>query len=253
MTDAATQAGARGEALREGVRVLCAAPAWNEGARIADVVQAVPEAWVDEVVVVDDGSTDDTAEHARAAGATVLRHEQNRGVGAAIRSAVEYGQQHGFDVVVIVSGGGKTPPHQLPALLRPIVEGEADFVQGSRYAPGGSLRGAPLHRRIGTVGYTALFVALSRRWVSDASSGFRAFRLSALERLDADLKQSWLDRYELEPYLLFKARRGRARYAEVAVTIDYPPRGEGYTKMQGIADWWRIFRPVVFLALKLRR
>lgn len=244
--------GARRDALRRGVRVLCAAPAWNEGARIADVVRAVPTDWVDEVLVVDDGSTDDTAEHARAAGATVLRHPQNQGVGAAIRSAIEYGQQHGYDVLAIVSGGGKTPPHQLPSLLRPILTGESDFVQGSRYAPGGSLRGAPWHRRIGTVGYTALFVAFTRRWVSDASSGFRAFRLSALERLDADLKQSWLDRYELEPYLLFKARRGRTRYAEVAVTIDYPPPGEDYTKMQGITDWWRILRPVVFLALKLR-
>jgi dolichol-phosphate mannosyltransferase len=234
------------------VRVLCMAPAWNEGERIAHVVRSIAREHVDEIVVVDDGSSDDTAARAAAAGATVLRHERNRGVGAAIRTAIDYGRAHRFDVLVVVAGGGKTPTDRIPALLEPIEQGRAQFVQGSRYLRGGEMRGAPWHRRLGTLGYTGLFALLCRRSVSDASSGYRAMRLSIFDDPEIDVWQPWLDGYELEPYLLFQVRRKKLPYLEVPVAIVYPPRGQSYTKMRGIADWWRILRPVVFLAAKLR-
>ena len=88
--------------------MLCIAPAWNEGERIARVVTAVPREWAEATLVVDDGSTDATAAYAEGAGATVLKQGNNRGVGAAIRSGIDYARERGFDVVVIVSGGGKT-------------------------------------------------------------------------------------------------------------------------------------------------
>lgn len=233
------------------LRVLAMAPAWNENERVARVVAEIREAGFD-ALIVDDGSTDDTAEHARRAGAHVLRHERNRGVGAAIRTAIEHARREGIDVLVIVGGGGKTPCHQIPKLLQPILDDQADFVQGSRYAKGGELVNAPWHRRLGTVGYTLTFVALSRRFVSDASSGFRAIRLSLFDDARIDIGQSWLDHYELEPYLLYKVRRLGHRYREVGVAIVYPPRGQPYTKMRAFVDWWVILRPVVFLALHLR-
>ena len=99
-------------------RVLCVAPAWNEGERIARVVRAVPDS-VETTVVVDDGSTDDTADHAERAGATVVRSGGNRGVGAAIRSGIDHAIEHGYDIVVIVLGGGKTPPEQIPVFSIP--------------------------------------------------------------------------------------------------------------------------------------
>src|SRR5262245_29385723 len=76
-------------------RVLCVAPAWNEGERIARVVAAVPSDWVETTVVVDDGSTDETSHYAEAAGATVIRQGANKGVGAAIRSGIDYAIEHG--------------------------------------------------------------------------------------------------------------------------------------------------------------
>src|SRR5207247_9794129 len=105
-------------------RVLCVAPAWNEGERIARVVRAVPRDLVETIVVVDGGSTDDTADHAESSGATVIRSGANRGVGAAIRSGIDYAIEHGYDIVVVVSGGGKTPPEQIPRLLDPIIRGD---------------------------------------------------------------------------------------------------------------------------------
>ena len=234
-------------------RVLCIAPAWNEGQRIARVVASVPRGVVDETVVVDDGSKDDTATLAEQAGATVIRQGHNQGVGAAIRAGLDHGLREGFDIAVIVSGGGKTPPAQIPRLLDAVRSG-ADVAQGSRYVDGGEFLRLPTHRKLGTRAYSLLFSALCRHRVTDASSGFRAIRLSLLEDKRINLWQPWLDRYELEPYLLFQALRLGYRVVEVPVTIEYP-RGDGmaYTKMRGVVDWWKIFRPAVFLALGLRR
>jgi dolichol-phosphate mannosyltransferase len=238
----------------ERARVVCVAPAWNEGKRIARVVRAVPADFVETTVVVDDGSSDDTADHAENAGATVIRSERNRGVGAAIRSGIDYAIQHGYEAVVIVSGGGKTPPEQIPRLLEPILNGAADLAQGSRYLDGGEYLRMPLRRKIGTRGYTFLFSLFCGHRVTDASSGFRAFRVSLFDDKRINLWQDWLDRYELEPYLLFKALKLKHRVVVVPVTIEYPKTdGIAYTKMRAITDWWKILRPVVFLALGVKK
>ncbi len=235
-------------------RVLCVAPAWNEGERIARVVTAVPRDSVEATVVVDDGSSDDTADHAEGAGATVIRSTANRGVGAAIRSGIDYAIEHDFDIVVVVSGGGKTPPEQIPRLLEPIIKGEAELAQGSRYLDGGEYLRMPLRRRLGTRGYTFLFSMFCGHRVTDASSGFRAIKVSLFGDKRIDLWQDWLDRYELEPYLLFKALRLRHRVVEIPITIEYPKTdGIAYTKMRALTDWWKIFRPVFFLGLGLKK
>lgn len=236
-------------------RVLCIAPAWNEGDRAARVAAAVPKDCVESIVVVDDGSTDDTGKLAEQAGAIVIRSEVNRGVGAAIRSGFEYAVKNGFDIAVVVSGGGKTPPSQIPRLLQPILDGKAELVQGSRYTDGGAFKRMPLGRRLGTKTYTFLFSLFVGRRVTDASSGFRAVGVSLMKDQRINLSQSWLDRYELEPYLLFKSIRLGYKVIEVPVTIEYPERaeGRGYTKMKAVFDWWKIFRPILFLGLGIKK
>jgi dolichol-phosphate mannosyltransferase len=233
-------------------RILCIAPAWNEGERIRRVIQSVPRELVEAIVVIDDGSTDDTVAYAEAAGAIVLRAPVNKGVGAALRLGFDYALAHGFDIVVCVHGGGKTPTEQLPLLLDPILAGEQDFVQGSRYLTGGAFLNMPTVRRLGTRGYTFLFSLLSGHRITDASCGFRALRTSLLSDPRVKLWQDWLDRYELEPYLLFQALRFGYRVLEVPVTVTYPQDSKAYTKMRALIDWWRIFRPVVFLAFHIR-
>ena len=91
-------------------RVLCVAPAWNEGERIARVVQAVPGEFVETTVVVDDGSGDDTAFHAENSGAIVIRSGANRGVGAAIRSGIDYAIANGYDIVAVACGRSSRRP-----------------------------------------------------------------------------------------------------------------------------------------------
>ena len=241
-------------ATRPQPRVLCVAPAWNEGERIARVVEAVPHDVVEATVVVDDGSSDATGDYAERAGARVIRQGKNCGVGAAIRAGIDYARAEGYTIVVIVSGGGKTPPEQIPRLVEPILRGEAELVQGSRYLDGGEYLRMPLRRKIGTRGYTFLFSLFCGKRVTDASSGFRAIKLSLFDDSRINLWQDWLDRYELEPYLLFKALRLRHKVIEAPVTIEYPKTdGIAYTKMRAITDWWKIFRPILFLGLGIKK
>ncbi|MBC7186778.1 MAG: glycosyltransferase family 2 protein [Calditrichaeota bacterium] len=234
--------------------VIVIAPVWNEAGRVGPAVKEVPRQWVDEVVVVDDGSQDGSADEAAAAGATVIRHATNRGVGAAIRTGFDYALRQGFHFLAVMSGGGKTPASQLPLLLGPLFDGASDFVQGSRYLPGGRRLNHPAHRQVGTRAYSLLFSVMARRRVTDGSCGFRALRAEVLRDRRINLHQPWLDRYELEPYLYFMVLRLGYRVKEVPVTVSYPLLSNGpFTKMRGIVDWWSIARPLLLLGAGWRR
>ena len=231
------------------LRVLALIPSYNVGSQVVDrVLRRIPRSLVDEMLVVDDGSTDDTAQNARAAGATVVSHEHNRGVGAAIRTGLHYARARAYDAVVILNAIGKFDPAGLGVLLAPLQDGTADLVQGSRFLPGGSFTRMPMKRQLGTRAYSALFSLLLGKRVSDASSGIRAFRCAILDTPGLDIAQPWLDRYELEPYLLWKALQLGLRVVEVPMDVHYPegPRA-AYTRMRPIHDWWRLSRPLLIL------
>lgn len=98
-----------------------------------------------------------------------------------------------------------------------------------------------------------IFSLAARKRVTESTNGFRAFRTELLRDARVDWRQAWLDRYELEPYLLLKAIRLGYRHCEVPVTKIYPARAHGYTKMRPFVDWWSILRPVVYLGLGLRQ
>lgn len=232
-------------------RVAAVVPAFNEAGKIGEVVRKVPRCYAACVIVVDDCSSDGTAEEARAAGAErVVRHAVNRGVGAGIRTGLMTAKQEGFEFATILSGDDQHEPDELPRVLAPLFAGEADLVQGSRWLPGGATPGIPAERRWLTRVYPWLF-----RWASgypstDGTNGFRAFRLAMLDDRRIRLEQAWLDRYELEPYLLYQAVRCGYRVREVPVTVRY--HGRGTTKMKFFRDGWRLLRPLVYLRLGLK-
>lgn len=237
-------------ALIDPSRVAVVIPAWNEHGKIGDVVRKVPRRWASCVVVVDDHSGDDTSQEARAAGAdVVIRHAVNQGVGAGIRTGLFEAKRLGFEYAAILSGDDQHEPDELPRILAPLFAGEADLVQGSRWLPGGATPGIPPDRRWLTQLYPLLFRIASGFPITDGTNGMRAFRLSMLDNPRIQLQQGWLDRYELEPYLLFQAVACRYRIVEAPVTVRY--HGRGTTKMR-FKDGWRILRPLVYLRLGLR-
>ncbi|MEO5619215.1 MAG: glycosyltransferase family 2 protein [Candidatus Eisenbacteria bacterium] len=233
-------------------QVAAIVPAYNEAGKIGAVVRKIPREFARTVYVVDDASEDGTAEEARAAGAErVIRHPRNRGVGAGIRSGLLAAKAEGFRFAVILSGDDQHEPDELPRVLDPLFADEADLVQGSRWLPGGATPGIPADRRWLTRLYPLIFRLVSGYPSTDGTNGFRAFRLSILDDPRIRLEQDWLDRYELEPYLLFQCVRAGYRVREVPVTVRYHSRGT--TKMRFLSDGWRILRPLVYLRLGLRQ
>ena len=237
-------------------RVLACAIAFNEKAKIVSVItraQARDIPGVTDFMVCDDGSDDGTVEAVEAEGVKLIRHDVRRGVGAAIRSVVHYAREHQYDIVVILAGNDKDRPQEIPRVLAPIADGRADFVQGSRYLPGGDYGNMPLYRRLATqFVHPWLFSLVTWRRITDSTNGFRAFRVSLCDDARINIDQPWLDAYELEPYLFFKAITLGFRVQEVPVTKIYPAHELGYTKMAPIVGWWSILRPIFLLGFRLR-
>jgi dolichol-phosphate mannosyltransferase len=237
-----------------GLSVIAIAPVLNEETKIGDVVARMPRPAVDEVLVVDDGSTDRSAEVARAAGARVLAMGRTVGVGAALRAAYRDAVARGHDVAVTVAGNNKDAPEEIPRLLDPIADDRADFVQGSRYLrPGADFGAMPRYRRIATRLHPLLFSLVAGRRVTESTNGFRAIRTRVLADPRLRLDQPWLDEYELEPYLYLRAIRLGYRTTEAEVTKVYGPKRLGQTKMKPIVGWWSILRPLVYVGLGLKR
>lgn len=228
-------------------------PALNEAGKIGRVLDKLPRDGRFEAIVVDDGSTDGTRDEARAHGAAVVvRHEVRGGVGAAIRDGWKAGLARRRPYLALISGDDQHEPVELGGALDRLLAGEADYVQGSRWMHGGRVVGPTGGRGFGTRLYSVVFSVLSFHRVTDATNGFRVFRSDLLRDPAINLDQAWLDSYDLEPYVLFKVIRRHYRVIEHPVTVRYHP-AEGYTKMRGIHDWWRLFRPALLLRFGVKR
>ena len=231
-------------------RVAVILPVFNEGVAAAELARRMPSA-VARTFVVDDGSTDGGFDLAVRAGATVIRHERNRGIGAAIRSGLEAAREDGCDIAVVMAGNGKDKPEEIPLLLAQIDAGY-DYVQGSRFAKGGRSVRLPRMRGLLIRGFTLMFRVLSGFDGTDVTNGFRAYKLSLLNDPRIRIQQRWLDRYELEYYLHWKFITLGYRVREIPVSKIYPDRRTNYSKIRPIVDWWHMVRPVLLLALHLR-
>lgn len=236
------------------LRALAVPVAFNEEKKIGIVLERFVPGLVDEILVIDDGSTDGTPEIVQKKGAKLLRHERRKGVGAAIRSAIKYGRENAFDVIIILAGNDKDRPAEIPRLMEAIVNEGYDFVQGSRYLPGGQFGNMPFYRQIATrIIHPLLFSLLTRRRITDSTNGFRAIRLSIFDDPHINIDQDWLDTYELEPYIMYQAIKLGYRFKEAPVTKIYPPKTLGYTKMKPITGWWSMLSPLVLLSLGIKK
>ena len=194
-------------------------PAYNEAANIGDVVGRVLKVRIPDVeiraLVVDDGSKDDTAALARAAGAEVVSHPKNRGVGAGFRTGRDYALEHGADFLIHMDSDGQVPPEEIPVVFAPVHAGEADFVVGSRFLDGArppNLAGWKawgLHALARTIG-----VATGYR-LTDLSCGFRCMNRRILEAVRPTFDYDYIQE------TLIQALAAGARVVEVAVTIHY--------------------------------
>ena len=228
-------------------------PALNEAGKIGRVLDKFPRDGRFEAIVVDDGSDDGTGDEARAHGAeVVIRHDVRGGVGAAIRDGWREALRRERPYVALLSGDDQHEPQELIAALDTLLARHADYVQGSRWMQGGRVEGPAGNRAAGTRIYSLVFSALTLRRITDATNGFRILRTAILRDRRVDIDQPWLTSYDLEPYVLYKSIRLGYDVVEVPCTVRYHAR-EGYTKMRGMRDWWRLFRPAILLRAGVKR
>lgn len=228
-------------------------PALNEAGKIGRVLDKFPRDGRFEAIVVDDGSTDGTGDEAIAHGAdVVVRRDLRGGVGNAIRDGWKAAIQRDRPYLALLSGDDQHEPSEMKAALDALLAADADYLQGSRWMPGGRVVGGTGGRGLGTQVYSLAFSALAGRRITDATNGFRIFRTAILDHPSVNIDQPWLDSYDLEPYLLYKAIRAKYRVIEHPCTVVYHATG-GYTHMRGIKDWWRLFRPALLLRAGVKR
>ena len=227
---------------------------YDTHAGTAETLTRVPPRRDYDILLVDDGSTDGTADLLRASGLPTLRHERNRGLGAALKTGIARAIEEGYEAVVVLAGNGKDDPAEIPRFLEALATGY-DYVQGSRFRPGGRHRNLPLARNLLIRSHSVLVRLLTGFPATDAVNGFRAYRLALFRDDRIDVWQPWLDRYEFESYLHCKVLTLGYRVTEVPVSKTYPAtrRGRRYSHIRPIVDWWRILRPWILLTLRLRR
>lgn len=193
---------------------LIAIPAYNEAATIGSVVHSARE-HSNNVLVLDDGSSDPTAQIARSAGAMVIRSEQNGGKGTAIRRIFEFAREREYERLVLLDGDWQHNPHEIPDLVRPLKTQDADIVIGSRYRNGD--RGdTPLYRRFGQQVLDLITNFGSKQSVTDSQSGYRAFNRAAIEALDVSDSG-----FGIETQVLSSATTHGLNVVEVPITVNY--------------------------------
>lgn len=229
-------------------KIVAVIPAFNEERFIASVVLKTRR-YVDEVLVVDDGSQDETAELAQAAGATVLRHSQNRGKGVALNTGfTAIRERGGDDIVVTLDADGQHEPAELLEVIAPICDEQADLVIGSRYLVKES--DVPVSRVLGHKFFNFVTKQASGVGVSDSQSGYRAFSMRALRSLTFSSSS-----FSVESEMQFLARQHNLRVVEVPIVIRYtdkPKRSviqHGMIVLNGILQLTGQYRPLLYFGV----
>lgn len=222
-------------------------PAYNEQISIGSIIIGTSR-YADRVIVVDDGSTDKTAEIAEIAGAEVIKHPGNRGKGAALKTG--FNAVIDTDVIVTIDADGQNNPLEIPRLVAPIVNGEADLVNGSRYIDGGE-KNTPTYRR---VGQSVLDIATNingKTHITDSQSGFRAFAAHTVP-----VFRFHQTGFGIESEMLTEASKAGLRIKEVKIGVRYDvannkrnPISHGVTVLVKIIHDMEFNRPLYYFTV----
>ena len=234
---------------RESPTVIVAIPAFNEEVAIGSVVLRSKK-YADEVIVIDDGSADNTAEVAELAGAKVIRHEKNGGYGAAIRTCFKTARQISADIMIIIDADGQHSPDDIPKLVSEMLSSKADIVIGSRFVDGNETnQKIPAYRKIGMKVLDSATVAGSGLKVSDSQSGFRAYSRNAVSKIQIDDGGMGAG-----SEILIRASESNLKITEVPIKVRYDLKGtssknpiaHGFSVLNSIVGFISQKKPMVF-------
>jgi glycosyltransferase involved in cell wall biosynthesis len=250
--------------MLEGKRVGVVVPAYDEERLVGETLRGIPD-FVDRVFVVDDASRDATGERAREVGdprVEVIRHEQNRGVGAAIATGYRRAREEEIDVTCVMAADNQMDPTELESLARPVACGEAEYAKANRLVSGEAWEVIPRTRYLGNAVLSLLTKMASGYWhVADSQAGYTALSLGALRRLDLD---RLYPRYGFPNDMLVHLNVQNARVRDVPSRPIYDVGETSGIKLRSVvpriswlllkAFWWRMaqkyvirdFHPLVF-------
>ena len=200
---------------------LACIPAFNEEKAIGEVIKK-SLMYVDEVVVCDDGSSDQTSEIAKKAGAHVIRHKKNLGKGAAMKTLFDYSKEMDADIIITIDGDGQFLPEEIPRLMEPIIKGKSDIIIGYRFDDQSEM---PSYRKIGSKildKFTSLAAELPYR---DTQGGFRAYSKTAISSIKITTSG-----FGVDSEILIDASKKGLRISEEKVTVIYNTGGNTSTK-----------------------
>jgi dolichol-phosphate mannosyltransferase len=242
------------------LKTVAIIPVYGESDTIGSVLQRFDHGYVDEICVVADkpgaitlGAIEEAGRQIRVPIKTITNPVRN-GIGNAIRQGYKYSVDNGFDLIVIMAGNGKDDPREIPRLTKPIVEEGYDYVQGSRFLPGGRREKNPFLRSIFTRLFPYVWSFMTGVRCTEVTNGFRAYRASILRDSRINVWQSWLDNYELEYYLHYKVLTLGYKFAERPVSKDYSAlKDKKYSHISPSKDWWQIVGPLFMLRLGVKK
>lgn len=227
------------------MKIICVSPAFNEERTVASVVKGALK-YVDEVVVVDDGSTDNTSKEALKAGAIVIRHPRNLGKGAALKTGFKMALKRGADIIVSLDADGQHDPDEIPRLLTALKNGNFDIVVGSRFL--GQINNMPAPRILSNTITSRILNLFFKIPVTDSQSGYRAFKRKVIESVE------FLDnRFAAETEILINAKRKRFKIGEAQIKTLY---GEEKSKIRGFEDtvrWIKLVTKYLILSVLKKR
>jgi dolichol-phosphate mannosyltransferase len=225
-----------------------------------NVLAKFPDKIVDEICIAVDCATKGDLEEIRKAAAKIgtpvhiINSKERKGVGYAIREGIRYALDHGYDVAVLMAGNNKDDPREIHRLLNPIMRGDYDYVQGSRFLPGGRRVKTPILRGIFSRLYPLIWTLFTDIRCTDVTNGFRAYKLKIFNDKRINIWQSWLDGYGLEYYIHYKVLTLDYKTKEVPVSKVYPYRHKGgYSKISPLRDWWKIVGPLIYLKIGAKK
>ena len=234
-------------------KTICIVPAFNEQGKIGLQIKRLISANIfDIVLVINDGSDDNTEREAKESGALVISNIKNFGVGRSIIIGLKYSIKNNFTIGGIISGDLQHDPKDFHNLLNFLLENKTDMVTGSRFGKGGKVVNAPIVRVLMTRLYAVIYSFMVFKYLKDPSNGMRIFRLSIFDDLNLNLENKDLNSYEFEPYFLFKAIKSKKiKIQELGITVSYADKKEDFSKMKPIVDWWKLIKPPILLGLKI--
>jgi len=244
----------------ESVRRIVIIPACNNTTQLVSVLAGFAQAVVDKICVVVDRANAHELHRIQAAAAKIeipvhiIAHIERKGVGYAIRSGINYALKENYDLAIIMAGNGKDQPNEINRLIKPILTQGYDYIQGSRFLPGGNPVRNPLLRGLFSRLFPFIWTLFTKTRCTDVTNGFRAYKLDLFRNCQINIWQSWLDGYQLEYYIHYKALTLGYKTKEVPVSKIYPFRHKGgYSNISPLRDWWTIVAPLIYLKIGVKK